>query len=464
MAVLDLGRHRLCTAFVGGVPTLPVRLGELQARSLGARGRGLGRGRPVADRRGRRAGDHQADAVDADLLLGRRPTASAIATRTSRCTRASGATATGSRSPRRGSAIIYGRSDSTINRGGVRMGTSEIYRAVLVARRGRRRAGRRPARGTAPTAGWSCSSCCATASRADRRAARPRSAPAAPGLLAAPRPRRDPPDRGGAADAVGQAARGAGQADPDGDRPGAGGRRGSRSPTPRRSTTFVEMAAAARVRRGVAAGTWDAASQSLATGGRAPLVEILGQRVALVLRTPSQNAAPFSQELVALASKANREIAHLKSLSRAIRSIAGAVAGAVVALVDRRRQHGDDNDDDRRPSTVGRHRHGAGAAQRPASSRPRGMTINQIYRTASPGVVDILVTCAESSRERSASSAAAARPRRARAPASSTTSNGDILTDEHVVANATSVKVTFQNGKSVAAPRCSAPTRRPTSA
>jgi len=31
----------------------------------------------------------------------------------------------------RGSAIIYGRSDSTINRGGVRMGTSEIYSAVL---------------------------------------------------------------------------------------------------------------------------------------------------------------------------------------------------------------------------------------------------------------------------------------------------------------------------------------------
>jgi acetoacetyl-CoA synthetase len=31
----------------------------------------------------------------------------------------------------RGGAIIYGRSDSTINRAGVRMGTSEIYRAVL---------------------------------------------------------------------------------------------------------------------------------------------------------------------------------------------------------------------------------------------------------------------------------------------------------------------------------------------
>ncbi|MBJ7343374.1 MAG: acetoacetate--CoA ligase, partial [Solirubrobacteraceae bacterium] len=31
----------------------------------------------------------------------------------------------------RGTAVIYGRSDSTINRGGVRIGTSEIYRAVL---------------------------------------------------------------------------------------------------------------------------------------------------------------------------------------------------------------------------------------------------------------------------------------------------------------------------------------------
>src|SRR5258708_4124797 len=30
----------------------------------------------------------------------------------------------------RGSAVIFGRSDSTINRQGVRMGTSEIYRAV----------------------------------------------------------------------------------------------------------------------------------------------------------------------------------------------------------------------------------------------------------------------------------------------------------------------------------------------
>ena len=43
----------------------------------------------------------------------------------------SGATGTGSRSTSRGTAIITGRWDSTINRGGIRMGTSEIYAAVL---------------------------------------------------------------------------------------------------------------------------------------------------------------------------------------------------------------------------------------------------------------------------------------------------------------------------------------------
>ena len=42
-----------CTAFVGGVPTLPVYRGELQARALGAQGRGVGPERPAARRRGR---------------------------------------------------------------------------------------------------------------------------------------------------------------------------------------------------------------------------------------------------------------------------------------------------------------------------------------------------------------------------------------------------------------------------
>ncbi len=64
----------------------------------------------------------------------------------------------------RGGAVIYGRSDSTINRQGVRMGTSEIYRAAAAvpevldalvvdvpAARRRRAVDAR------------CSSCCATA-------------------------------------------------------------------------------------------------------------------------------------------------------------------------------------------------------------------------------------------------------------------------------------------------------------
>ncbi len=159
------------------------------------------------------------------------------------CTRASGATATGSRSPSRGTAVIYGRSDSTINRGGVRMGTSEIYRAVLAvpdvldalvdrrpdgrARRRMDAAVRRPARRRRR---WTSAGC--------------RDPPADPrGLLAAPRARRDPADLRGAADAVGQGARGSGQADPDRD---AGREAASRESlaNPAALDYFVELAAA----------------------------------------------------------------------------------------------------------------------------------------------------------------------------------------------------------------------------
>ena len=66
------GGTDLCTAFVGGVATLPVYRGEMQARALGAAGRGLERSGRAGRRRGRRAGGHRADALDADLLLGRR--------------------------------------------------------------------------------------------------------------------------------------------------------------------------------------------------------------------------------------------------------------------------------------------------------------------------------------------------------------------------------------------------------
>ena len=125
------GGTDLCTAFVGGVPLLPVYRGELQARALGAAVEAWDEdGNAVIDEVGELVvtepmpsmpvffwGDEDGSRYRAELLRAR--------------TRASGATATGSRSPARGTAVIYGRSDSTINRAGIRMGTSEIYRAVL---------------------------------------------------------------------------------------------------------------------------------------------------------------------------------------------------------------------------------------------------------------------------------------------------------------------------------------------
>ena len=205
----------MCTAFVGGVPTLPVYLGELQARSLGAAIESWDpEGRPLIER-GRRAGDHRADAVDADLPVGRRG-------RDERCARATSTIYPGVwrhgdwiKITSRGTAVIYGRSDSTINRGGVRMGTSEIYSAVLavdevvdalvidVPREG--------------TDGWMPLFVVLREGAIARRLADRRDPPpGARGLLAAARARRDPPDRRGAADAVRQGPRGARQADPDG--------------------------------------------------------------------------------------------------------------------------------------------------------------------------------------------------------------------------------------------------------
>ena len=215
LAVLDQRRHRRLhrvrrrRADAAGLPGRAA--GALARRD----GRVVGRGGQAADRRGRRARDHRADAVDAGLLLGR-PGRRAL--RESYFAMYPGVWRHGDwiEITDRGTAIIYGRTDSTINRGGVRMGTSEIYRAVLAARRDRRRARRRrPARGRGELdaavrrAARRAPSSTTSSIEADRDA-HPR------GLLAAPRAQRGPRDRRGAAHAVRQGARGAGQADPDG--------------------------------------------------------------------------------------------------------------------------------------------------------------------------------------------------------------------------------------------------------
>jgi acetoacetyl-CoA synthetase len=115
---------------VGGCPLLPVYEGELQARALGADLHAFDEhGRPVIGEVGelvltqpmpsmplRFWGDEDGSRLH-EAYFSMYP----------------GVWRHGDwiRITERGTAVIYGRSDSTINRGGVRMGTSEIYSAVL---------------------------------------------------------------------------------------------------------------------------------------------------------------------------------------------------------------------------------------------------------------------------------------------------------------------------------------------
>jgi putative serine protease PepD len=80
------------------------------------------------------------------------------------------------------------------------------------------------------------------------------------------------------------------------------------------------------------------------------------------------------------------------------------------------------------------------------------MTINQIYRAASPGVVDILVTSQSQNPSLGFFGGGGGNQTQEGEGAGVVyNKQGYILTDEHVVANATSVKVTFNNGQKVSA-------------
>jgi acetoacetyl-CoA synthetase len=124
------GGTDLCTAFVGGVSLLPVYRGELQGRALGA---------------AIEAWDEEGNAVVDEVgeLVVTQPMPSmpvyfwgdedGSRYRGSYFEQYPGVWRHGDwiEITSRGTAVIYGRSDSTINRSGIRMGTSEIYRAVL---------------------------------------------------------------------------------------------------------------------------------------------------------------------------------------------------------------------------------------------------------------------------------------------------------------------------------------------
>jgi acetoacetyl-CoA synthetase len=124
------GGSDLCTAFVGGVPTLGVYEGELQARSLGAKVESFDEdGNSLVGEVGELVLSEPMPSMpvffwgDED---GSRLRESYFSTYPGVWRHGDWIEITP-----RGTAIIYGRSDSTINRGGIRMGTSEIYSAVL---------------------------------------------------------------------------------------------------------------------------------------------------------------------------------------------------------------------------------------------------------------------------------------------------------------------------------------------
>ncbi|MEJ7843663.1 MAG: acetoacetate--CoA ligase [Rubrobacter sp.] len=123
------GGTDLCTAFVGGVPLLPVRAGELQARSLGAAVHAFDPdGKPVVGEVGEMV--LTAPMPSMPVFLWNDPEGERYME--SYFDVYPGVWRHGDwiLIKEHGGCVISGRSDSTINRGGVRMGTSEIYSAV----------------------------------------------------------------------------------------------------------------------------------------------------------------------------------------------------------------------------------------------------------------------------------------------------------------------------------------------
>ncbi len=124
------GGTDVCTAFVGGVPWKPVWEGELQGRALGCDVRAFSEdGNSVIEEVGELVITQPMPSMP--LFLWGDDDGSRL--HESYFDTFEGVWRHGDwiRITDRGTAVISGRSDSTINRGGVRMGTAEIYAAAL---------------------------------------------------------------------------------------------------------------------------------------------------------------------------------------------------------------------------------------------------------------------------------------------------------------------------------------------
>jgi acetoacetyl-CoA synthetase len=123
------GGTDVCTAFVGGCPLLPVYEGEIQCRALGCAVESWDeQGHPLQDELGELVLTRPLPSMPL-FLWGDR---GGERYRKSYFDMYPGTWRHGDwiRITVHGGAVIYGRSDSTINRQGVRMGTSEIYRVT----------------------------------------------------------------------------------------------------------------------------------------------------------------------------------------------------------------------------------------------------------------------------------------------------------------------------------------------
>jgi acetoacetyl-CoA synthetase len=123
------GGTDVCTAFVISCPLLPVHAGELQCHALGAKVLAFdAEGRPLVGEVGELVVAEPMPSMPLHFLND--PDGTRL--RESYFGEFPGVWRHGDwlKVTPRGTSVIYGRSDSTLNRGGVRMGTSEFYRVV----------------------------------------------------------------------------------------------------------------------------------------------------------------------------------------------------------------------------------------------------------------------------------------------------------------------------------------------
>jgi acetoacetyl-CoA synthetase len=123
------GGTDVCTAFVGGVPTVPVRAGEIPCRMLGARVEAFDPdGKALIGEVGELVLTEPMPSMP--VMFWNDPDGAKL--REAYFSMYPGVWRHGDwiKINPSGSCVIYGRSDSTLNRGGVRMGTAEFYRVV----------------------------------------------------------------------------------------------------------------------------------------------------------------------------------------------------------------------------------------------------------------------------------------------------------------------------------------------